>query len=267
MPQLERDSIANTLLVAIAVCLVCSILVSGAAVALKPAQQRNKELDRRQNILVAAGMLEPGASRGPQGRTVEELFAQFEARVVDLRSGELTDAVDPESYDQLRAAKREPTSRPLSEAEDKATISRREHYGLVYIMRDAQGAIEKLVIPIRGYGLWGTLYGYLALNGDLETAAGLGFYQHQETPGLGGEVDNSRWKADWPGTELFDEQGEPAVRLVADKAPPSDPAREHQIDKLSGATLTSRGVENLVNFWLGELGYGPFLETLREGKA
>jgi len=267
MPQLERDSIANTLLVALGVCLVCSILVSGAAVALKPAKERNKELDRRQNILVAAGMLQPGARTGPDGRSIDELFAQFETRVVDLRTGEFTDAVEPQTYEQLRAARQPETSRALAAQEDKATISRREHYGLVYLVRDETGEIDTVVLPVRGYGLWGTLYGYLALDGDLETAEGLGFYQHQETPGLGGEVDNPNWKADWPGTKLFDAQGEPAVELVADKAPPGSEARAHQIDKLSGATMTTRGVQNLVNFWLGELGYGPFLDNLREGKA
>ena len=67
---------------------------------------------------------------------------------------------------------------------------------------------------MRGYGSWSTLYGFMAVKGDLDTVAGFGFYQHGETPGLGGEVDNPKWRGQWPGKELFDDNGKLAVQIV-----------------------------------------------------
>ena len=109
-------------------------------------------------------------------------------------------------------------------------------------------------------GLWGTLYGYLALKSDLETIQGITFYQHKETPGLGGEVDNPRWKAQWDGVQLYDEDGEPAAMVFKGPAPSDN---QFAVDGLSGATITSRGVTNLVRFWASEDGYGPFLKKLQ----
>jgi Na+-transporting NADH:ubiquinone oxidoreductase subunit C len=261
-PGYDKEGLANVLLVAIAVCLVCSIVVSTAAVVLKPQQQLNQELDQKQNILRAAGMLPEGSNVDAEGRGIEELFSQFEVRAVDLRTGEFTDAVDPQAYDPIKAAKDPERSRDLSDAEDIATLGRRENISLVYI-REKDGQIDRLVIPVRGYGLWGTLFGYLALEGDLKTVAGLGFYSQKETPGLGGEVDNPVWKAQWPGVALYDSSGEPAVRLVKSRSPEGSDASRYEVDALSGATLTTRGVQNLVRFWTGELGFGPFLDNLK----
>lgn len=262
MSSFDKDSLSNTFIVAIGICLVCSIVVSGIAVALKPIQQANKLLDQKQNILRAAGLLGQDSNVDDQGRNVDELFAEFDVRVVDLDSGEYRTDLDPTSFDPIRAAKDPDMSRPLSDSEDPATLRRRENASIVYIKRD-EGEIDKVVIPVRGYGLWGTLFGYLALDSDLQTISGLGFYSHKETPGLGGEVDNSSWKASWPGTQLYNDQGEPDVRLVKRRSPPGSTAAEYEIDALSGATFTTRGVENLVNFWTGELGFGPYLKRLK----
>lgn len=267
MPQRNRDSIGNILIVAVSVCLVCSILVSVAAVALKPAQEANRLLNQRQNILVAAGLLESGQRSNAEGLGINEMFDQFDVRVVDLRTGEYAEDIDPDNFDQLRSARDPDRSRNLSDSEDIATLRRLENYGIVYLMRDEDGNVEKTVLPVRGMGLWGTLFGYLAIEGDLVTAEGIAFYRHQETPGLGGEVENPRWRAQWEGLSLFDEGGKPAVELVKTRAPEGSEEREHQVDALAGATLTSRGVENLVNFWLSDLGYGNYLEKLRQGEA
>ncbi|MEQ8485253.1 MAG: Na(+)-translocating NADH-quinone reductase subunit C [Pseudomonadales bacterium] len=259
----DKESLRNVLFVAISVCLVCSVVVSSAAVVLKPRQLLNQEYDQKQNILRAAGMLPQGSNVDAQGRSVDELFSQFEVRAVDLRTGEFTDAVDPDGYDPIRAAKDPSMSTNLTDEQDIATIGRREDISEVYIRRDQSGEIDKVVIPVRGYGLWGTLFGYLALEGDLQTVAGLGFYSQKETPGLGGEVDNPMWKAQWPGVTIYDDGGDPAVRLVKSRSPEGSPQAEHEVDALSGATLTTKGVENLVRFWTGELGFGPFLKNLK----
>lgn len=258
----DKDSLGQILLVAFAVCLVCSILVSAAAVALKPAQQANKALDQKQNILRAAGLLAEGSSVGPAGETIDELFAEFRAVAVDLSEGQVLPAFDTAAYEPLKAAKDPARSMDLSEAQDIATIGRRENVSVAYLLESDAGELQKVVIPVRGYGLWGTLYGYLALNGDVETVAGIGFYDQKETPGLGGEVDNPKWKALWPGTRVYGAAGDPSVALVKSRSPEGSDAAEYEVDALSGATFTTKGVQNLVNFWTGDLAFGPYLKQL-----
>lgn len=255
----SNDSTKKTLIVAFSLCVVCSVIVSTAAVVLKPAQEANQALDRKRNILAAAGMLDDSSS-------VDEQFSQITTRVVDLRTGKFTDAVDPANYDQGAAAKESSASEALSPAEDIAKIFRREHYALVYLVEDGQGQVEKVILPIRGYGLWGTLYGFIALEGDANTVAGIGFYEHKETPGLGGEVDNPRWKSLWHGKQIY-RDGEVALDLVKGSVDPTSANAEFKVDGLAGATLTTRGVSNLVHFWLGENGFEPFLNNLKSGEA
>ncbi|MEM9620160.1 MAG: Na(+)-translocating NADH-quinone reductase subunit C [Pseudomonadota bacterium] len=266
MASFDKDSLSNTFIVALALCLVCSIIVSGIAVALKPQQLANKALDQKQNILRAAGMLPEDSTTTADGRTVDDLFAEFTVRVVDLDTGEYLDDIDPETFDPLRAAKDPALSIALTPEQDVATLRRRENVSLVYIKTNGED-IEKLVIPVRGYGLWGTLLGYLALDADLQTISGLGFYSHKETPGLGGEVDNPNWKASWTGVQLYDTEGTPSVRIVKRRLAADDPMAAYEVDALSGATFTTRGVENLVNFWTGDMGFGPYIARLKANNA
>ncbi len=230
--------------------------------ALKPQQTLNRELDQKRNILRAAGMLTEGSSTSADGRGVEELFSEFIVKVVDLETGDYRDDIDSTAFDPVRAAKDPGLSVALASEEDIATLRRRENLSIVYLKQE-DGRLDKLVLPVRGYGLWGTLFGYLALEADLQTISGLGFYQHKETPGLGGEVDNPNWKAKWPGVQLFDASGAPDVRLVKRRAAAADPAAAYEVDALSGATFTTQGVQNLVNFWTGDIGFGPFIKKLK----
>ncbi len=255
----SNDSIKKTLIVAFSLCIVCSVIVSTAAVVLKPAQEANKTLDRKRNILAAAGMLQEGVS-------VEDQFQQVTARVVDMRTGRFADDVDPDSFDQRKAAKDPAQSDRLTAEQDQAKISRREHYAIVYLVQDSSGEIDKLILPVHGYGLWSTLYGYVALESDGNTVAGLGFYEHAETPGLGGEVDNPRWKAFWPGKQVY-KDGQVELGLIKGSVDPANANAPWQVDGLAGATLTANGVTNLVQFWLGENGFQPFLENLKTGEA
>lgn len=261
----KKETVGKTIQVAFALCIVCSVIVSAAAVSLRPLQALNQELDIKSNILQAAGMAERGAS----AERIEELFARFEPRLVDLRTGrfitpEELGVPDVLSYDQYRAAGDPNMSIRLSDGQDIANIRRRPHAATVYILEE-DGELVRVVLPIHGPGLWSTLYGFISLEGDLNTIEGLGFYDHAETPGLGGEVDNPRWRSQWVGQKLYgDDKSQPQIRLVKGGA---DPSSDHQIDSLSGATLTARGVENLVNFWMGEDGFAPFLNNLRDGEA
>jgi Na+-transporting NADH:ubiquinone oxidoreductase subunit C len=255
----SNDSTSKTLIVAFSLCIVCSIVVSAAAVLLKPAQEANKILDLKRNVLAAAGMYDDSVS-------VDEQFAQISIRIVDLRTGKFTDEVNADDYDQRKAAKDPAASDALTSAQDLAKVARREHYAVVYLVEDAGGDIDKIILPIHGYGLWSTLYGFIALESDGDTVAGLGFYEHGETPGLGGEVDNPRWKASWPGKKVY-RDGKVAIGLIKGAVDSANPAATWQIDGLAGATLTARGVTNLVQFWLGENGFELFLNNLKSGEA
>jgi len=260
--KFNKNSVFGTVLVAFSVCLVCAIVVSTAAVALKPMQQTNIERDRQSNILAAAGLLQEGVS-------VEEQFESVQTRVVDLRTGQYTDEVDPASYDHLRAAK---TQGEISSSFDElgirdiAQIGRRENYSVVYLINDDNGDLDKVILPIRGYGLWSTMQGFLALEEDMITVAGIGFFAHKETPGLGGEIDNPNWKQNWVGKELY-ESGELALEVIKGSVDPGAANAEHRVDGLAGATLTTRGVDNLIQFWLGEYGFKDFLNNLKEGRV
>lgn len=261
----NKESTSRTLMVALAVSLVSSIFVAGAAVSLKPLQQQNKLLDKQRSIAAIAGMGGDGLS----GAQIRALFGDtIKARLVNLEAGVFVqEGPDPVTFDPLKAAKDPQQSVSLSNAEDIASIKRRERLTTVYVVEGEQGGIETLILPIRGYGLWSTLHGFMALEGDLNTVVGLGFYQHAETPGLGGEVNNPRWRGQWEGKRMFDAQGNLAVQVVKGGVDPQSAAAIHQVDALAGATLTSNGVDNLLKFWLGEQGFGPFLAKLRAKEA
>ncbi|NKQ11006.1 Na(+)-translocating NADH-quinone reductase subunit C [Pseudomonas sp. SST3] len=259
----QKESTARTLVVALLVCLVCSVFVAGAAVALRPTQLENRQLDKQRSILAIAGLGEAGMS----ANQVKTLYGErIVARLINLETGEFSDEFDPNSFDPLVAAKDPELSKALPGEDDIASIKRRERYSVAYIVEE-NGEMETLILPVRGYGLWSTLYGFIAVKDDLNTVAGLGFYQHGETPGLGGEVDNPRWRSQWEGKELFNDNGELVIQVVKGGVDPQSPRADHQVDALAGATLTSNGVNNLLHFWLGENGFGPFIANLRAGEA
>ncbi|PTD95938.1 Na(+)-translocating NADH-quinone reductase subunit C [Pseudothauera lacus] len=260
----NKESTSRTLAVALAVSLVSSVFVAGAAVSLKPLQTENRLLDKQRSIAAIAGI--GGAELS--ARELRELFGTtIQARLVDLQSGEFSDRFDATSFDALKSAKDPQLSVVLPKREDIASIKRREQFTTVYLIESPDGGIDTLILPIRGYGLWSTLHGFLAIKGDLNTVAGLGFYEHAETPGLGGEVDNPRWRSQWVGKQLYDERGELVVQVVKGTVDPQSTMVDYQVDGLAGATLTSNGVNNLLHFWLGEQGFGPFLARLRSKES
>ena len=251
-------SVTYTVLFAAAVCLVCSLLVAITAVTLKDRQIENALIDKQKKVLVVAGLIPTG--KAPSDEEIKNLFASnLEPRLVDLNSGVYSDVVDPAAYDQRKASRNPETSREAPP--NPAKVRRIPNYGLVYLIKP-DDKVEGIVIPVEGMGLWSTLYGYLALDPDGRTIQGLTFYKHAETPGLGGEVDNPRWKALWPGRLASDENGTPKIAVAKGRAGSvsEDP---YHVDGLSGATITSNGVTNLMHFWLGENGFGPYLNNQR----
>ena len=249
--KLPIDSIPKTILVAITLCLFCSMIVSLAAVKLKPIQLSNQIRDKQINILQVAGLYF-------EGMNVEESFTSFEPMIVDINKGLFTDKFNPKDFDDLKAASDPLLSVDLKD--DPASIGRRSNYATVYLLKNKDGTIDKIILPIYGYGLWSTLYGFVALEEDGNEIFGLQFYQHAETPGLGGEVDNPKWKAQWKGKRLRNKDGDLMIQVAKTPGP-----KEHHIDAIAGATLTSNGVNNLVRFWLGESGFKKFLTNFKNG--
>jgi Na+-transporting NADH:ubiquinone oxidoreductase subunit C len=251
----QHETFSKTILVVLVVCLVCSIIVAGSAVGLRSTQLKNKEKDKQINILAVAGL--------ETDKSVAEIFAtNIETKLVDLATGEFVEGVDPAAYEQRKAAKDPKQSIKLSAEQNIAKIGRRAKFATVYLVSDDAGQLQRIILPVHGAGLWSTMYAFVAVKVDGNTVAALTYYEQGETPGLGGEIENPRWRALWQGKKLFDAQGVPAIKIVKGQAAPGS---EHEIDGLSGATLTSVAVQNSFTFWLGEQGFGPFLSKVRQG--
>ena len=260
MPRL--DSTRYTVIFATIVCVVCALLVSVAAVSLQPRQAANARLYMEKNVLVAAGLVEPGQDVS-EGELRKIFDASIKARLVDFATGELVaqDKIDARGYDQRKARNDPATSRGAPP--NNAGIGRVPNYGIAYfVMKDKK--VDQLVIAVEGLGMWGTIYGFVSLAPDGNTVRGLTYYDQKETPGLGGEISNPKWLASWRGRKVFDDQWNAKVTVIKGVAgsPESDPLR---VDGLSGATVTSNAVTRLMQFWLSDNGYGRFLKRFREG--
>lgn len=249
-----------TFIFAAAVCLFCAVFVSGAAVSLKDRQEENKVLDRQKKVLAVAGIMEEGAGWTPD-KIKSSFTANIQVKVVELKSGSYATDIDAATFDQLKASKDPDLS--ISAPTNDAKVARIPNHATVYHVME-NGQAVRVILPVEGKGLWSTLYGFLALEKDIQTIAGLTFYQHGETPGLGGEVDNPKWKALWPGRKAFDNNGVAVIQVLKGQAG-SVQKTPHSVDGLSGATITSRGVTHLVRFWLGSNGFGPYLTKFKTG--
>ncbi|MFT4926132.1 MAG: Na+-transporting NADH:ubiquinone oxidoreductase subunit C [Phenylobacterium sp.] len=255
----NKESFGKTLGVVIAVCFVCSIVVSGAAVGLRSEQQANKLLDKQTNILEAAGLLAKA-----NGDIVATFEKYVETKVWDLDTQKFTDTfhgtTDPAVYDQYKAARKD----GIRPDDDFAKLIRRPNKVSVYYVKDDAGQTTRIILPINGSGLWNMMYAFLALDVDGNTIKELVYYDHKETPGLGGEIQNPKWKVLWHDKKLFDGAGKLAIKVIKGGAKPGD---VHGVDAVSGATLTSNGVQKSLNYWLGKEGFGPFLAQLKQKGA
>ncbi|MDA9556944.1 Na(+)-translocating NADH-quinone reductase subunit C [Vibrio sp.] len=249
----NNDSIGKTLFVVIALSLVCSIIVSAAAVGLRDKQQSNAALDKQTKILQVAGIEAVGDIPALYGESIEP-------RLVDFSTGEFVEG-DATTFDQRKAAKDPSQSTRLVADQDFAKIITRSNTGIVYLVKNGED-LSKVIIPVHGNGLWSMMYAFVAVETDGNTVSDIIYYEQGETPGLGGEVENPNWRAQFEGKKLYDANGKPAISVVKGGAPEGS---EHGVDGLSGATLTSQGVENTFNFWLGEQGFGPFLAKVQNG--
>jgi Na+-transporting NADH:ubiquinone oxidoreductase subunit C len=240
---------------------VCGILVSSSAVSLAERQEANKALDRQQKVLEADGLARPGEVLTAE--QVSEAFRNIDTRILDIETGQLDPSLDPDTYDYRKAALDPATS--FEAPPNDAGVERLPKAVPVYFVKKPSGEVDMMVLPIQGLGLWSTLYGFLAIDADGTTVRGITYYQHAETPGLGGEVDNPRWKSLWPGRRIFGDGDEPRIEVIKGSAGPPD-QDPHRVDGLSGATITSRGVTHMLHLWLGPELYGPFLERFTSGE-
>jgi Na+-transporting NADH:ubiquinone oxidoreductase subunit C len=270
-----NDSLEKTIAIALSLCFICAILVSFSAVALKPLQIYNKDLDMKKNILDVAGLLEDGMD-------IDKAFAdKIEAKLVDLETGDYVENIDANAYDQRKAAKDPAQSVAIPKDKDIAHIRVKAKLAKVFLVKEG-GALKSVILPVSGYGLWSTLYGFLSLDPDGQTVQSINFYDQAETPGLGGEVVNPNWRALWKGKKVYAmtdqpsmekgliaeaDVGEPALSLIKGTVDTSKPGSEYQVDGLAGATLTSTGVTNLIRYWMSTEGFSKYLSKIRANQG
>jgi Na+-transporting NADH:ubiquinone oxidoreductase subunit C len=260
---MQKDSPLKIIIIALILCVVCSVMVSSAAVLLKDRQQANKVLDIKKNLLVASGLL---TKEEATPENIQKEYQRVEAKVIDLSTGEVAPGIDPETFDQRKARKDPDRNKIIKPENDLADIKMRSQYAPVYEIKE-DGRVSMIVLPVNGKGLWSTLYGFVAMSADLSEIKGIGFYEHAETPGLGGEIENPKWQAQWAGKKAFDDQGRVIFQVTKGSVNPEASNADYMVDGLSGATITSNGVTNLVRYWLGEHGFGPYLQKQMKAQA
>ncbi len=250
----ERESVARTLGVAAIVAVFCSLMVSLAVLWLRPIQLAYLSIERNRAVLEASGLIEPATELTEQ--QIVDRFLGLDTRIVDLDSGTFSDAVSTTSFD-FRAAINDPDlTRPIQDELDIANLGRRPVYLPAYLLRNGS-TIEQIVLPIYGQGMWATIHGFISLRADFATVEGVAFYEHGETPGIGDRFLNPEWLAQWRGQPAYDENERVAFRIGADGGRPAG------IDAITGATVTTSAIEDLVRYWLGDDGFGPFLAYMR----
>lgn len=273
---MQTESPKQTIIVATCLCLVCSVLVSTAAVVLRPTQQIQKTLDIQKNILKVAGIYDETRKVDTQFKVVEPVLIELAGkrpRITDPAE----EGIDLKTYDPKKASKKEEDSIEVSPPGALPQIARREIYTIAYEIRKEDGNLDQVILPIYGKGLWSTLYGFIAVDADGQTIRGITFYEHGETPGLGGEVDNPAWKSVWPGKSAFaaedietaslDHLPTPTIQVTKGEVTADTPQADFKVDGLSGATITSNGVTAFVRYWLGPDAFGSYLHQIRSEQA
>jgi Na+-transporting NADH:ubiquinone oxidoreductase subunit C len=256
----NNDSPQKALLVVFVVALVCSILVSVAAIGLKPIQMRNQLVERSRNIVALTGLVPAGTVLSE-----DEILAaveQLDIRVVNIDTGEFDTTIDPAEFDARAAVNDPELSIEIPPADDVAKLGRRSRYAVIYLVW-ADEELNRIIVPIHGQGMWSTLYGYLALEADLNTIGAVSFYEQTETAGLGDQIQRPDWQAQWQGRQLFDSQGKLRFRVAAGAVEPGSTAARYQVDALTGASVTGDAVTRLVAYWFGPHGYADFLGRLQ----
>ena len=255
-----KDSPRKALIIVLAVSLACSILVSTTSITLKPIQLLNQKIERSRHIVALTGLVP--ADKELSNDEILHAVEQLDVRVINIDTGEFDDSIDPEQFDARAAVNNPDLSVAIPAAYDLARLGRRAQHAIVYLVWEGD-ELKRIILPIHGQGMWSTLYGLLALEADLNTIADVTFYEQAETAGLGDQITDPDWLAQWQGRQLFDDQGEVQFRVAAGSVAEGSAAARHQVDAISGATVTTDSVTRLVEYWFGPHGYMPFLNNLK----
>jgi len=257
---MNNDSPQKALLVVFLVALVCSILVSVASVTLKPIQQRNQLVERSRNVIALTGLVENGISLSTD--EILEAVDRLDIRVLNIDTGTFADEINPAEFNAHAALNDPERSIAIPSNEDVANLSRRSSYEVIYLVWNGN-EFSRVILPIVGQGMWSTIRGFIALESDLNTIAAVSFYEQAETAGLGDQIQRPDWLAQWQNRKLFDNRGNFRFRTGPGTISPDSPAAAHQVDSLSGATVTSDAVTQIIAYWFGPNGYQIFLDNLK----
>lgn len=256
---LNRNSTTYVTGFVVVITVVCAFIIATAATLLKPTQQQQIAANVQGNVLKVSGV----------AYTPANLFEQFQQRVevryLDRKTGTFTELPAGLKYDEIL------TSNKYADYRSKITTAENLP-GLkdnlipdilqVYLIKDEANKVVKVILPFHGNGLWSVMYGLLAVNVDGNTVEGITYYSQGETPGLGGEVENPLWTSQFIGKSIYEgDSTNPQLELTKNASAED----KYKVNALTGATLTSVGVNNQLHFWLGELGYAKFLTNLRQG--
>jgi len=208
---------------------IVAVLLSFVSTQLKPRQQMNIQIERKQDVLRSVGKAAEVAEAEDKNTYINEEFSQFisDSYVVDFNGNR----VDVDAFEVMLGLK------------DEIRKPREERNYPVFVYSE-DGGEKKYVVPVRGKGLWGPIWGYVALDDDLNTIYGAIFDHQGETPGLGAEINTDWFEEPFVGKTLFNEAGEfVSIEVVKGGADPSNP---HQVDAISGGTITSKGLEDML---------------------
>lgn len=226
------------------VCVTCSLLLSGAAAVLKQRQEYNVELDRKLNVLKAFGV-DVVDAKGRRVVTAAEVEAYFTDHITEI-------VLDRDTGTVIEGE----TSSDLTTDDVKLKTK------LPLYLWTEDGRTTKYAFPISGYGLWSTLYGYMALEGDLATIIGVTFYKHGETPGLGGEASAPWFQRQFGGKKVWGDGGLLPFEVVKGGVDTRYPGGcDHCVDGISAATITSNGIQEFIRSDLQH--YEAYFKTIR----
>jgi len=220
---------AYTLTFTTLVTVILGLLVSVAATSLKDRQQLNVEIDMKRNILQSLHIPEDHSVRLSE----DEILSSFTSMIREVH---------------------------VNASGEKDSTG-----GLTIYEKIVDGRIEGYAFPISGKGLWSTIYGYLAMKPDGKTVLGITFYKHGETPGLGGEIEKEWFTSNFIGKQIVDENDQlTSIQIIKGKVDPTKKDAIHQVDGISGATMTGRGVTAFLAQDLKT--YEPFFRKIRKGQ-
>jgi Na+-transporting NADH:ubiquinone oxidoreductase subunit C len=259
--MMHKDSPKKALLVVFLTALVCSSLVSAAVVLLRPIQLNNQLLERSRNIMQMSGLVSDAGEL--EDDELLELYKNLDGRIVNIGEAVFDEVIDANTFDKRRAANDPELGVSIPANLDQANLGRRSQFAPVYFVWNESG-LERVILPVRGAGMWSMLYGYIALESDLNTIAGMTFYEQNETPGLGDQITHGHWLEQWQGRRIYDERGSPRFRVSEGAVEDGSATAGYQVDALTGATVTGNAVTSLMHYWFGPHGYQEFLIYLRE---